>query len=132
MREAGSFGTARNSEASLSGSDGEAFIGPPRSKRSCRRNAFPPARAALEALPAVLGVGAGEACSLDEPSSRGPPPRGAEAGVVMGVDVARFGDVASVIRFRRGRDARSILPIKHRGADTMDRGSPGAIRKEHW
>ena len=54
------------------------------------------------------------------------------AGVVMGVDVARFGDVASVIRFRRGRDARSILPIKLRGADTIDRGSPGAIRKEHW
>ena len=51
-------------------------------------------------------------------------------GVVMGVDVARFGDVASVIRFRRGRDARSILPIEHRGANTMDRGSPGAIRKE--
>jgi len=50
----------------------------------------------------------------------------------MGVDVARFGDVASVIRFRRGRDARSILPIKLRGADTIDRGSPGAIRKEHW
>ena len=51
-------------------------------------------------------------------------------GVVMGVDVARFGDVASVIRFRRGRDATSILPIKRRGANTMDRGSPGAIRKE--
>ena len=39
--------------------------------------------------------------------------------VVMGVDVARFGADASVIYIRRGRDARSILPIKLRGADTM-------------
>ena len=38
----------------------------------------------------------------------------------MGVDVARFGDDASVIRFRQGRDARSIPPIKLRGADTME------------
>ena len=40
--------------------------------------------------------------------------------LIMGVDVARFGDDASVIRFRRGRDARSIPPIKLRGADTME------------
>jgi hypothetical protein len=39
--------------------------------------------------------------------------------LIMGVDVARFGDDASVIRFRRGRDARTIPPIKLRGADTM-------------
>jgi hypothetical protein len=39
--------------------------------------------------------------------------------LVMGVDVARFGDDASVLRFRRGRDARSIPAIKLRGADTM-------------
>jgi hypothetical protein len=39
--------------------------------------------------------------------------------LIMGVDVARFGDDASIIRFRRGRDARSILAIKLRGADTM-------------
>jgi hypothetical protein len=38
----------------------------------------------------------------------------------MGVDVARFGDDATIIRFRRGRDARSIPPIKLRGADTME------------
>jgi hypothetical protein len=38
---------------------------------------------------------------------------------VMGVDVARFGDDCTVIRFRRGRDARSIKPIILRGADTM-------------
>ena len=39
--------------------------------------------------------------------------------LVMGVDVARFGDDQSVIRFRRGRDARSIKPIKFRNIDTM-------------
>jgi hypothetical protein len=39
--------------------------------------------------------------------------------LIMGVDVARFGDDRSVIRFRRGRDARTIPPIKLRGVDTM-------------
>lgn len=38
---------------------------------------------------------------------------------VMGVDCARFGDDKSVIRFRRGRDARTLPPIKLRGVDTM-------------
>jgi hypothetical protein len=38
--------------------------------------------------------------------------------LVMGVDVARFGDDRSVIRFRRGRDGRPIPPIKLRGVDT--------------
>jgi hypothetical protein len=40
--------------------------------------------------------------------------------LIMGVDVARTGPDASVIRFRRGRDARSISPIKYRGSDTME------------
>ena len=39
--------------------------------------------------------------------------------LVMGVDVARFGDDRSVISFRRGSDARSIPAIVLRGADTM-------------
>ncbi|WP_439392351.1 terminase [Bradyrhizobium sp. PMVTL-01] len=39
--------------------------------------------------------------------------------LVMGVDVARFGDDQTVFRFRRGRDARSIKPMKFRGLDTM-------------
>ena len=39
--------------------------------------------------------------------------------LVMGVDVARFGNDKSVIRFRRGRDARSIKPMKFHGLDTM-------------
>jgi hypothetical protein len=40
--------------------------------------------------------------------------------LIMGVDVARFGSDASVIRFRRGRDARTLPPIKLRGVDTME------------
>jgi hypothetical protein len=40
--------------------------------------------------------------------------------LILGVDVARFGDDASIIRFRQGRDARSIPPIKLRGVDTME------------
>ena len=38
----------------------------------------------------------------------------------MGVDVPRFGDDASIIRFRQGRDARRIPTIQLRGADTME------------
>lgn len=41
------------------------------------------------------------------------------AALVMGVDPARYGDDSTVIRFRRGRDARSIPPIEMRGADNM-------------
>jgi hypothetical protein len=41
------------------------------------------------------------------------------AGLIMGVDVARFGDDTTVIRFRRGRDARSIPPTKMKGKDNM-------------
>jgi hypothetical protein len=37
----------------------------------------------------------------------------------MGVDVARFGDDESVIYFRKGRDGRSIPPVRFRGVDTM-------------
>ena len=39
--------------------------------------------------------------------------------VVLGVDVARFGDDQSCIVIRKGRDARSMPPIKLRGVDTM-------------
>ena len=39
--------------------------------------------------------------------------------VVMGVDVARFGDDSTVIVVRRGRDAVSVPWIKLRGVDTM-------------
>ena len=39
--------------------------------------------------------------------------------LIIGVDVARFGDDQTVIYFRKGRDARTIPPIKLRGLDTM-------------
>lgn len=42
------------------------------------------------------------------------------APLLMGVDVARFGDDDSVIRFRQGRDARTIEPKSYRGYNTME------------
>lgn len=42
------------------------------------------------------------------------------AGLIMGVDVARFGDDRTVIQFRRGRDARSIPTVKLKGKDNME------------
>lgn len=41
------------------------------------------------------------------------------APLVLGVDIARFGDDKSVIRGRRGRDGRVIKPIKWAGMDTV-------------
>lgn len=41
------------------------------------------------------------------------------APLVMGVDIARQGRDSTVIRFRQGRDGRSIPPIKIHGADNM-------------
>lgn len=43
--------------------------------------------------------------------------------MVIGVDVARFGDDRSTIYFRKGRDAKSIAPIKLHGVDTMQLAS---------
>lgn len=42
------------------------------------------------------------------------------AALMMGVDIARFGDDTTVIRFRQGRDAKSIPPIKLKGKDNME------------
>lgn len=39
--------------------------------------------------------------------------------VVMGVDVARFGSDESVIYIRRGRDARTVPPLRYRNQSTM-------------
>lgn len=39
--------------------------------------------------------------------------------LVIGVDVARFGDDQSTIYFRRGMDARTVPPIKMRGVDLV-------------
>lgn len=43
----------------------------------------------------------------------------ADEALIIGVDVARFGDDRSVIYPRRGRDARSRPPLVLRGVDTM-------------
>ncbi|MCA9339387.1 MAG: terminase [Candidatus Saccharibacteria bacterium] len=42
------------------------------------------------------------------------------AGLIMGVDIARYGDDTTVIAFRRGRDARSIPMVKLKGKDNME------------
>lgn len=39
--------------------------------------------------------------------------------LVIGVDVARYGSNESVIYFRKGRDARSIEPVRLRGVSTV-------------
>lgn len=41
------------------------------------------------------------------------------APLIMGVDVAREGDDSSVARFRRGRDARTIPPMRWKKLDNM-------------
>lgn len=43
----------------------------------------------------------------------------AHAPLIMGVDPARYGDDSTVIRFRRGRDAKSIPATKLKGKDNM-------------
>lgn len=51
--------------------------------------------------------------------------------LIMAVDVARFGGAQSVIRFRRGRDARSIKPIKYRDIDLMTLSARIAVEYEN-
>jgi hypothetical protein len=41
------------------------------------------------------------------------------AGLIMGVDPARFGDDSTVICFRQGRNARVLPVVKMKGADNM-------------
>jgi hypothetical protein len=42
------------------------------------------------------------------------------APLLMGVDIARFGDDSTVICFRQGRNAKVIPPTKMKGADNME------------
>lgn len=52
--------------------------------------------------------------------------------LIMGVDVARFGDDSSVIAFRKGRDATIIAWEKFRGIDTMQLAARvAALIEEH-
>lgn len=41
------------------------------------------------------------------------------AALIMGIDVARFGNDSTVFRWRQGRDARSIPPVTLKSADNM-------------
>ena len=56
--------------------------------------------------------------SVDQASKREPLAHLHDA-LVLGVDVARFGDDASVIYIRKGRDGRTHPPRLFRGVDTM-------------
>jgi len=57
--------------------------------------------------------------TVEEAQRRQLPFRDPGAPMVLGVDIARFGDDQSVIRGRQGRDGRVIAPIKWRGMDTV-------------
>lgn len=50
------------------------------------------------------------------------------APLILGVDVARFGNDMSVFRYRQGRDARSIPPVKFKDRDNM--AIANAVAKE--
>jgi hypothetical protein len=49
-----------------------------------------------------------------------PDPRDTWAPLIMGVDVARYGEDTTVIRFRQGRDARSFPVIRVRGKNNVE------------
>jgi hypothetical protein len=51
--------------------------------------------------------------------------------LILGLDVARFGDDQSVLCFRRGRDAKSIALERHRGLDTMQLAARAAHLIDH-
>lgn len=52
--------------------------------------------------------------------------------LVLGVDVARFGDDESVIYIRKGRDGRTYPPLKFRGVDTMSLAGKVAELQQHY
>lgn len=58
----------------------------------------------------------GEAAAREAISFLGEP-------LILGVDVARYGDNESVIFFRRGRDAQTIPPLRLRGLDVVSLAS---------
>ena len=75
--------------------------------------------------------------SLVYAAQQRPDMRDPMAPLILGVDVARYGDDTTVLRFRQGRDARSILPVKFKDRDNMyvaneiarwiDRVNPDAV-----
>jgi len=53
------------------------------------------------------------------------------APLILGVDVARYGSDETVLRYRRGRDARTIPPVRYKQLSVMDTASmvAGSIEK---
>jgi hypothetical protein len=54
------------------------------------------------------------------------------APLLMGIDVARYGDDESVIRMRKGRDARTFPVFRYKGLSTMDLASSAAALIEKF
>lgn len=54
------------------------------------------------------------------------------SGLLIGVDVARFGDNFSVIYPRKGRDAKTLQPLIYQGLDTMSLANAIADRFYAW
>ncbi len=52
--------------------------------------------------------------------------------LIMGVDVARGGADGTVLRFRRGRDGRSIPPVRLRVRDTMEIAARVVEQRTRW
>jgi hypothetical protein len=52
--------------------------------------------------------------------------------LILGVDVARFGDDASVIYIRKGRDGKTHAPLVFRGLDTMQLAARVAEQFAHY
>jgi hypothetical protein len=57
--------------------------------------------------------------AVDQAQTRRLEARDPGAPMILGIDIARFGDDQCVIRGRQGRDGRVIAPIKWRGMDTV-------------
>lgn len=78
-----------------------------------------PSASSMQFIPSLLADNAQKREVFADPSEP----------LMMGVDVARFGDDRTTIYFRRGKDARSIPPIKLAQVDTMQ--LVGRISEEH-
>lgn len=60
------------------------------------------------------------------------PTRDDGAPLVMGCDIARYGDDSTVVYFRKGRDARSIQPVKWKSMDLVfSAGRIGELIDKH-
>jgi len=60
------------------------------------------------------------------------PDLGAYGSIVMGLDVARFGDDRTVFAFRQGRDGRTIPAQRYRSLDLMETASRAAQAMDRY